>query len=178
MKSTLLFLLVLVLLGFLVGCNYDNPASITTENQTDQSIRSTDTIKLPLLRSNLSSMGTVRIYNDYEKVYFRITANTGYRLTKIRTHAKEYVWSFPLTNNCPNTSAFNLQVNTLPPNTTTYLQSINKYRYGSRNYYVYAAIYVEGEAVSNEPDCITAWASGTNFPGCTGEGKHFSYWVY
>lgn len=184
MKAALLILIALVILGFLAGCNYDNPASVVSDNQvydnqtySDDPMEIIDTLYRPLLRSNNTSIGTVKIYNNNQFVYFKYTMSPGYRLTKIRMHASIQNWSFPLSGNCPNTSAFAFQVNTLPPNTTSYLYQVSTTSVLNTNTHMFAAIYVEAEATANEPDCITAWAKGVRFPGCSSEGMHFKHWI-
>jgi|GEM_PF-3172395 len=184
MKSALLFLIVLVLLGFIVGCNYDNPASTVMDNQgsnnemiTDDPTPDLDTLYRPLLRSNYTSIGTVKIYNNNQFIYFMFTMNPGYKLAKMKMHANSSIWSFPLTGNCPNLNAFRFQVNTFPPNTTSYLYQVSTTSILATNAHMYAAIYVEAESTANEPDCITAWAKGTRFPGCSGDGMHFRKWI-
>jgi hypothetical protein len=189
MKIALLLIAALVILGFIAGCNYDNPASIvsentvtdnpviTNQNNLDAPMTVIDTLYRPLLRSNNTSVGTVKIYNNNDFVYFKFTMNQGYKLTKIRMHASIEIWSFPLISNCPNLNAFRFQVNTLPPNTTNYLYQVSTATFLRVNTYMFAAIYVETEPVANGPECTTAWAKGSKFPGCTGEGMHFKHWI-
>lgn len=184
MKAALLIIIALVLLGFLAGCNYDNPASPDSGIQSlDNTVQTNNPETLidpdlrPLLRSNNARIGTVNIYNTQDSIYVKFVMAQGYRLTKIKMHASLGVWSFPLTSNCPNLAAFRFQINSLPANTTSYIHKFPIATLGTYSRNMFGAIYVETETLANEPDCITAWAAGPKFPGCSGEGMHFMHQV-